>query len=141
MKLFFENKKLRGLGYSVLRKQNTAIPQLWLIAVKDLLHHSSKKRKDEANTSPQIMPDTTQSLTSRLCRHIAPGRTRRRVQGRRKPLQKKHKIQLSPHIGNRAKNYWKDDKNQSIFSTEPNIKSCRSRVTSCGGMCFYFSLN
>ena len=23
MKLFFENKKLRGLGYSVLRKQNT----------------------------------------------------------------------------------------------------------------------
>ena len=88
MKLFFENKKLRGLGYSVLRKQNTAIPQLWLIAVKDLLHHSSKKRKDKANTSPQIMPDTTQSLTSRLCRHIAPGRTRRRVQGRRNPLQK-----------------------------------------------------
>ena len=89
MKLFFENKKLRGLGYSVLRKQNTTIPQLWLIAVKDLLHHSSKKRKDEANTSPQIMPDTTQSLTLRLCRHIAPGRTRRQVQGRRKPLQKK----------------------------------------------------
>ena len=62
-------------------------------------------RKDEANTSPQIMPDTTQSLTSRLCRHIAPGRTRRRVQGRRKPLQKKHKIQLSPHIGNIALKY------------------------------------
>ena len=103
MKLFFENKKLRGLGYSVLRKQNTAIPQLWLIAVKDLLHHSSKKRKDEANTSPQIMPDTIQSLTLRLCRHIAPGRTRLPgCGGRSKSPEKKHQIQLSPHIGNIA---------------------------------------
>ena len=35
-------------------------------------------RKDEANTSPQIMPDTTQSLTLTRQRHIAPGRTRLR---------------------------------------------------------------
>ena len=79
MKLFFENKKLRGLGYSVLRKQNTAIPQLWLIAVKDLIHHSPQKGKDEANTSPQITPDTTQPPTFTHQRYIAPGRTRRRV--------------------------------------------------------------
>ena len=84
-------------------------------------------RKDEANTSPQIMPDTTQSLTLRLCRHIAPGRTRRRGsvfaalrrdkagggtrQRKRKaggtpggvsPC-KKAQNKLSPHIGNIAK--------------------------------------
>ncbi len=47
-------------------------------------------------------PDTTRTLTLTRQRHIAPGRTRRRVQGRRKPLQKKHKIQLSLHIVNRA---------------------------------------
>ena len=44
-------------------KRELALPQLWLIAVKDLIHHSSKKRKDEANTSPQIMLDTIQPLT------------------------------------------------------------------------------
>ena len=32
------------------------------IAVKDLLHHSSKKRKDEANTSPQIMSVVTEPV-------------------------------------------------------------------------------
>ena len=53
MKLFFENKKLRGLGYSVLRKQNTAIPQLWRSPAKDLFRHSAKKREDETNISPK----------------------------------------------------------------------------------------
>ena len=53
MKLFFENKKLRGLGYSVLCKRNTAIPQLWRSAAKDLFRHSAKKREDETNISPK----------------------------------------------------------------------------------------
>ena len=53
MKLFFENKKLMGLGYSVLRKQNTAIPQLWRSPAKDLFRHSAKKREDETNISPK----------------------------------------------------------------------------------------
>ena len=33
MKLFFENKKLRGLGYSVLRKQNTGRFIAFLFAI------------------------------------------------------------------------------------------------------------
>ena len=53
MKLFFENKKLRGLGYSVLRKQNTAIPQLWRSPAEDLIAHSPKKGEEQSNISPK----------------------------------------------------------------------------------------
>ncbi|MBR2509417.1 MAG: hypothetical protein IKB71_06685, partial [Lentisphaeria bacterium] len=49
----FLRKKLRGLGYSVLRKQNTAIPQLWRSLAKDLFRHSAKKREDETKISPK----------------------------------------------------------------------------------------
>ena len=51
--IIFKNKKLRGLGYSVLRKQNTAIPQLWRSPAKDLFRHSAKKREDETKISPK----------------------------------------------------------------------------------------
>ena len=49
----FLRKKLRGLGYSVLRKQNTVIPQLWRSLAKDLFRHSAKKREDETKISPK----------------------------------------------------------------------------------------
>ena len=49
----FLRKKLRGLGYSVLRKQNTAIPQLWRSPAKDLIAHSPKKGKEQSNISPK----------------------------------------------------------------------------------------
>ena len=63
-----------------------------------------KKEEGQNEHSAEKQPDNTQPLTFTRQRHIAPGRTRRRVQGRRKPLQKKRKLKLSPHIGNRAFN-------------------------------------
>ena len=78
MKLFFENKKLRGLGYSVLRKQNTAIPQLWRSPAKDLFRHPAKKREDETNISPKnslthTAADTHASASHRSGSYPAPG--------------------------------------------------------------------
>ena len=94
---------LRGLGYSVLRKQNTAIPQLWRSPAEDLICHSSKKRRDKTNIPPK------NSLTLSRQRHIAPGRTRLPGRGgRSKSPEKKHKIQLSSNIGNIAKIYYSD---------------------------------
>ena len=84
--MLYMNKKLRGLGYSELRKQRAAIPQSWHIVAKDLFRHSPKKGEDETNISPKKMPDASQPSTCRLCRHTAPGRTRRR--GGVSPLQK-----------------------------------------------------
>ena len=39
--MLYMNKKLRGLGYSELRKQRAAIPQSWHIVAKDLFRHSA----------------------------------------------------------------------------------------------------
>ena len=61
-----------------------------------------KKEEGQSEHSAEKQPGTTQSLILTRQRYIAPGRTRRWVQGRRKPLQKKRKLKLSPHIGNRA---------------------------------------
>ena len=81
------------MGYSVLRKQNTAIPQLWRSPAEDLFRHSAAFHpllyvggRNEHFAEKQT--DNTQPLTFTHQRHIAPGRTRRRVQGWRKPLQK-----------------------------------------------------
>jgi hypothetical protein len=51
-------------------KRELALPQLWLIVAKDFLCHPSKKREDKGNILPQTdKTDTTQPLTSRLCRY------------------------------------------------------------------------
>ena len=102
----FLRKKLRGLGYSVLRKQNTAIPQLWRSPAKDLFRHSAKKREDETKISPKNSlthpaTDTHAPASHRTGSYPAPG-----IQGGG----------VSPLV----------IKNQSAFSTQP--KNLNSRI-------------
>ena len=92
--MLYMNKKLRGLGYSELRKQRAAIPQSWHIVAKDLFRHSAKKREDETNILPHLrsadckrfavishLPNA--SALPRTGSYPAPG-----CKGRRKPLAK-----------------------------------------------------
>ena len=79
MKLFFRKKQM-VLGYSVLRKQNTAIPQIWLIR--------------QSGNFAEKQPDTIQQRTLTRQRYIAPGRTRLQRFGRHSQPPQKNKTQL-----------------------------------------------
>ena len=82
MKSIVLKKNIEGVrGYSFLLLQKAVIPLMRLIAVKDLIRHSLKKRKGESNILPQILPDSVLLFTLRLCRNIAAGRTCRRGAG------------------------------------------------------------
>ena len=119
------------MGYSVLRKQNTAIPQLWRSLAKDLFRHSaafhpllyaggrnenfaekqpdapSRRHSRASVTSLRVVPGAGVPSSLKLRRDKAGGGTRQRKReaggtpGGVSPC-KKTQNKLSPHIGNIA---------------------------------------
>ncbi len=66
---------------------------MWRSPAEDLIAHSLAFHpllysEGTIEHFAEKQPDNTQPLTFTRQRYIAPGRTRRRVQGRRKPLRK-----------------------------------------------------
>jgi hypothetical protein len=48
-----DNLKMRGLGYSILRKQKYGNTPMWRSPAEDLTYHSSKKEKGQNEHSAE----------------------------------------------------------------------------------------